>query len=211
MCATLTGPGQCNYISSRVFVNYSRIDYGNSLFANAPKIWTDKLQRAINAAARVISGTRKFDRGLTRLLHDDLHWLDIPQHITFKLCLLVFKCLHEFAPRYLAELCVPVADVMGRRNLHSATRGLLNFRRYNMTSYGRRAFSYAGPHAWKSLQENLRQTTSIELFKRSLKTFIFRHSGRYRAQRIETFLFNGPYKFTYLLTLFMLCLLEFVL
>ena len=47
----------------------SLIDYGNSLFANASKIWTDKLQRVMNAAARVISGTRKFDRGLTRLLH----------------------------------------------------------------------------------------------------------------------------------------------
>jgi len=51
----------------------SRIDYGNSLLANAPKIWTDKLQRVMNAAARVISGTRKFDRGLTRFLRDDLH------------------------------------------------------------------------------------------------------------------------------------------
>jgi len=59
--------------------------------------------------------------------------------------------------------------------LHSATRGLLNFPRYNMTSYGRRAFSYAGPHAWNSLPEHLRQTTSIELFKRSLKTILFGH------------------------------------
>ena len=151
----------------------SCIDYGNSLFANAPKIWTDKLQRVMNAAARVISGTRKFDRGLTRLLHDDLHWLDIPQRITFKLCLLVFKCLHGFAPRYLAELCVPVANVMGRRNLRSATGSLQNFPRYNMASYGRRAFSYAGPHAWNSLPEHLQQTTSIDLFECSLKTFLF--------------------------------------
>jgi len=51
-----------------------------------------------------------------------------------------------------------------------------------MTSYGRRAFSYAGPHAWNSLPEHLRQTTSIELFKRSLKRF---YSGSYRAQRIR--------------------------
>jgi len=62
---------------------------------------------------------------------------------------------------------------MGRRNLRSATRGLL-FPWYNMTSYGRRAFSYAGPHAWNSLPEHLRQTTSIELFKRSLKRFYLR-------------------------------------
>ena len=133
----------------------------------------------MNAAARVISGTRKFDCGLTRLLHEDLHWLDVPQRITFKLCLLVFKCLHGLAPQYLVELCVPVADVTGRRNLRSATRGLLNFPRffprYNMTSYGRRAFSYAGPDAWNSLPEHLRQTTSIKLFKCSLKRF---YSGR---------------------------------
>jgi len=136
----------------------SRIDYGNSLFANAPKTWTDKLHRVMNAAMRVISGTRKFDRGLTRLLHEDLHWVDIPQRITFKLCLLVFKCLHGFAPLYLAELCVPFADVMVRHNLRSATWGLLNFPRYNMISYGRSAFSYAGPHVWNSLPEHLRQT-----------------------------------------------------
>ena len=44
----------------------------------------------------------------------------------------------------------------------------LNFPRYHMTSYGRRAFSYAGLHTWNSLPEHLRQTTPIELFKRSL-------------------------------------------
>jgi len=31
---------------------------------------TDKLQRVLNAAARVITGTRKFDRGLTHILHN---------------------------------------------------------------------------------------------------------------------------------------------
>ena len=33
-------------------------------------MWHDK--RAMNAAARVVSDTRKFDRGLTQILHDDL-------------------------------------------------------------------------------------------------------------------------------------------
>ena len=72
----------------------SRIDYGNSLFANSPKVWTDKLQRVMNAAARVISDLRQF-------LHDDLYWLDVHQRITFKLCLLVFKYIHGLAPLQL--------------------------------------------------------------------------------------------------------------
>ena len=52
------------------------------------------------------------------------------------------------------------------------------------------------PYAWNSLPEHLWQTTLIDLFKRSLKRF---YSGRYRAQRIRDLLFNGLYKFTYLL------------
>jgi len=167
-------------------------------------IWTDKLQRVMNSATRVISDTRKFDRGRKRFLHEDLHWLDVPQRVTYKLCLLVFKCLHGLAPRYLVQLCVglPVADITPRRKLRSATRGLLDFLRYNMTNYGRRAFSYASPHAWNSLPEHLRQSTSMALFKRSLNTF---YSNRCRVQRNrDIFLFNGLYKFTYLLITYLL-------
>ena len=49
----------------------SRIDYGNALLANVPKIWTEKLQQVLNAAARVITGTRKFDSSLSHILHRD--------------------------------------------------------------------------------------------------------------------------------------------
>jgi len=123
----------------RAFVA-SRIDYGNALLANAPKIWTEKLQLVLNAAARVITGTRKFDSGPSRILHHDLHWLDVPQRVIFKLCKTVYKCLHGLAPKYLAELCVPVADVARRRQLRSASRGLLNFPRFNLSNYGRSTF-----------------------------------------------------------------------
>ena len=83
--------------------------------------------------------------------------------------------LHLFsslAPKYLAELCVPVADVAGRRQLRSASRGLLNFPRYNVSNYGLRAFCFTGPYVWNSLPEHIRQSTSIAVFKRSLKTFL---------------------------------------
>ena len=55
----------------------SRVDYCNTLLAGAPKVTTDKLQRVLNADARVLTGTHKFDRGLSRLLHSELHRLDI--------------------------------------------------------------------------------------------------------------------------------------
>jgi len=67
----------------------SRVDYCNAVYTGAPKTVTDKLQRVLNAAARVVSGTRKFDRGLTSLLHDELHWLDVPERVTYKMGVMV--------------------------------------------------------------------------------------------------------------------------
>jgi len=54
---------------------------------------TDKLQRLLNAAAHVVSNTWKFDRGSTHLLHSELHWLDVPQRIFYKLRVTVHRCL----------------------------------------------------------------------------------------------------------------------
>jgi len=63
----------------------SRIDYCNAIYAGASKMITDKLQRVLNPATRVVSDTKKFDRGLLTLLHDKLHCLDMPERVTFKL------------------------------------------------------------------------------------------------------------------------------
>ena len=48
------------------------------------------------------------------------HWLSYPQHVTFKLCLTTYKCLHGLAPPYLTRFCTPLSAVAGRTHLHSA-------------------------------------------------------------------------------------------
>ena len=85
----------------------SRVDSCNCLLASTsgtPALTTNKLQRVLNAAATVIYCGRKFDH-VTLLLRDKLHWLNIPERITYKLCLLTYKALHGLAPQYLADLC----------------------------------------------------------------------------------------------------------
>ena len=74
------------------------VDYCNAVYAGAPKTVTVKLQRVLNAAARVVSDTRKFDRGLTSL-HDELHWMDVPERVTYKMGAMMYRCLHGQAPR----------------------------------------------------------------------------------------------------------------
>ena len=51
----------------------SRIHYCNGLLVGAPKVVTDRLQRVMNSAARVITNTRKFDHGLSHVRHEILH------------------------------------------------------------------------------------------------------------------------------------------
>ena len=59
------------------------MDYCNTVLAGAPRTVTNKLKWVLNAAARVVTGTRTFDRGLGQILHDQLHWLDVPDWVLF--------------------------------------------------------------------------------------------------------------------------------
>jgi len=122
----------------------SRVDYCNSVLSLAPKVM-DKLQYVQNAAARLLTGTRKYERGLSRLMHDDLHWLVIPQRVQYKLTVTVHRCLRHRAPRYLADYCVPVSEVPGRQHLRSARCHQLSVLRVRSSTLGTRAFSVARP------------------------------------------------------------------
>jgi len=113
----------------------SCVDYCNTLLAGAPKVTTDKLQRVLNAAARSLTGTDKFDQGLSRLLHTELHWLDIPERVTYKLGVIMFGCQHSRAPHSLIDYCLPVSDVASWQLLRSASRRLLVVLRHRLSTY----------------------------------------------------------------------------
>ena len=146
------------------------MDYCNTVLAGAPRTVTDKLQRVLNAAARVITGTRKFDRGHGQTLHDQLHWLEVPDRVLFKLATTVHQCLNGRAPPYLSEHCIPVSSADTRRHLRSANRHLLAVPRFRLNTYGRRAFSAAGTHSPYFIRD---PTSSTDCFRRLLKTYLF--------------------------------------
>jgi len=75
----------------------------NTVLAGAPRTVTDKLQRVLNAAARVVTDTWKFDRGLGQILHDELHWLDVPNWVFFELAVTVYRFLNGRAPPYVSN------------------------------------------------------------------------------------------------------------
>ena len=76
-----------------------------------------RLQAVQNAAARLITGTRRRDH-ITPILRQ-LHWLAVCQRAEFKLAMLVFKSLHGLAPLYLVDDC-QLVTASGRRRLRSS-------------------------------------------------------------------------------------------
>jgi len=111
--------------------------------------------------ARVITGTRKFDRGLGQILHDQLHWLHVPDRVLFKLAVTVHQCPNGRAPPYLSEHCITVSSADTRRHLRSANRHLLAVPRFRLNTYGRRASSVASPMAWNLLPDFIRAAQTV--------------------------------------------------
>jgi len=143
------------------------------VLAGAPRSVADRLQWVLNTTARLVSGTCKYDRGLSQLLHADLHWLDVADQVRFKLAVTVHRRLHNKAPKYLTDCCVAVLDIAGHQRLRSAHRRQLDVPRCQRTTLGRRTFSVAGPTIWNSLPDEPRDETE-NTFQQSLKTLLFR-------------------------------------
>jgi len=95
-------------LSRRRLSRYSRpivaswVHYCGSLLIGSPKKTTDKLQRVLNAAARIVSNTRKYCRGLSQYRQSMLHWLDVDDQVQFRVSIQVFKCKHR---TYDSSLC----------------------------------------------------------------------------------------------------------
>jgi len=91
----------------------SRLDYGNSTLAGLPGRELNRLQSVLNAAVQLIFAASKYDHVIP-LLHD-LHWLQVPERIDFKIALLVYRCLHGLAPAYLSTELHSVKDTPSRQ------------------------------------------------------------------------------------------------
>ena len=76
--------------------------------------------------------------------------------IVYKLGVMTSGCQHGTAPQYLANRCTPVSDVPARQRLRSSSRHHLEVLRHRVSTYGRRAFSVAGPSVWNSPPVELR-------------------------------------------------------
>ena len=146
----------------------SRLDYGNCLLFGLPKCQIKKLQRVQNFCARVIYNARKYDH-VSPLLKE-LHWLPVYKRIEFKLLCYTYNCYHGLSTNYLNSLIKQKSPTS--MNLRSNNNYLLDEKLFTK-SFGKRAFENCAPSLWNSLPVSLRSSSTLSLFKKHLKTFLF--------------------------------------
>ena len=148
----------------------SRVDYCNSLSYGLPKYQLNKLQRVLNASARLICNAPRFCH--ISLLLRGLHWLPVTARIQFKILLITFKAIHSLAPKYLCDL---LTFKSSSYNLRSSGSSLLSMPAVrSKITLGDRAFMVAAPTLWNSLPKELSAITNVNSFKAHIKTCLFK-------------------------------------
>ncbi len=142
----------------------SRVDYCNSLYLDVGQSSLSRLQLVQNAAARLLTGTRKRDSitpalaSLQCQIHD---WFQGSS---------VFKAIHGLASLYTSELLWPYFT---SRPLRSSEQLFLTVPRSRLVGKGDCAFAVAAPKLCNSLPLSIKCPPSIDTFKTKLKTYVF--------------------------------------
>ena len=97
-----------------------RLDYGNISLYGTSEGLLDKLQKAQNAAARLVVKCLRSDHITPHLR--DLHWLPVRSRIKYKILVTTYRALHNEVPAYISEM---LTSYIPPRTLRSTNTSLL--------------------------------------------------------------------------------------
>jgi len=139
------------------------IDYGLIIWGTSAKFLILKVQRLQNRYARLILNADFLTPHLLMLKR--LNWQSVLQRVNYQFCLYMFKVINGLSPQYLKVMVI-------FRTPHIFTRYAIDNPLYVIKpnkDYMKRSFQYVGSIIWNNLPLCIRNTTSINSFKRQCK------------------------------------------
>ena len=139
------------------------VDYCNVALASVTKKQLKLLQSILNCGVRFIFHLSRHDHVTPFMIR--LRCLPVHSRISFKLCILVHKCLYGNAPTYLKRLLSPAPSCFSR-SLRSTGTNFLHQPRFRHARCG--AFEFDASRRWNALPPELRQMEDFRTFKKML-------------------------------------------
>ena len=139
----------------------SCLGYCNSMLLGIPNYNILKIQHIQNMLARIVLQLPRRSRITHHLA--ELHWLKIPCRIEYTIAILMFKCIHDSAPKYLTELII--VDQLHDHSLRSIDFGRIHTTVSRTNMVHKSSFQSMGPRIWNNLPEAVIKTTNLSAFK----------------------------------------------
>lgn len=132
------------------------------------KCFSLKASQSTKKAARIILD-KSIDTPSDELFQE-LNWMHIEDRIKYQKAILMYKCMNNICPSYLAD-SFKLTRSVHRLNLRSTDSNTLYVHKPNIELY-RSSFVYSGSKIWNDLPVCVKTAKSVFEFKRKYLTSI---------------------------------------
>ena len=143
------------------------IDYGSITWGSTSTNNLERLSKLQKRAARIILRA-DYTTPSEDMFHE-LGWLSIRERLTYNKAILTYKALNSLTPEYITTLLKPVSETHDR-TLRSSANGTLAVPRSRSSMFDK-SFSYTAPKLWNSIPNEVRNSSTLNDFKRNLKVY----------------------------------------
>ncbi len=153
------------------------IDYGCVVWGNCSKELLLKVHKCMKMYARSILNIKDKHATRTTQLFKTLGWMPIDVRVKYFEGIQMYNIINDTAPQYLRECFTHVSGVH-RHNTRNRHRDNLTVPSFKLAT-GQRSFMYRGAILWNCLDEHIKCSPTIDIFKvryaKYLKTGLYDH------------------------------------
>jgi hypothetical protein len=155
----------------------SLINYMSTIWSSTTNHNLNIIERVIRCLARFVSGTRKYDR-ISPIICNEFKWLFPSELCSYNMMVLMFKLQHG-VPIMFFDNYTKLRNETHKYPTKSASN--LNCTLLPRTSYGYSTFYFRAIKCWNELPSNIKESTSLYVFKANLK----KHYLNLQKQRLN--------------------------